>query len=222
MRTALVTGANRGIGKEIALQLHKAGVRVFALGRNEQALQETFKSTGIEWILADMQDPSSLQTAAHTVSSLTPQLDILINNAGIISNVNVQHMSSAELKQVLDVNVFGVIELTQLLLPLLSKSNDARIVSVSSGMGHFDELYPDHAAYRLSKYLLNGWTRQMAEDLPKNISINCICPGWCHTDMGGANAPRTPAQGADTAVWIATKEMAENGKFWRDRKEIDW
>ncbi len=85
------------------------------------------------------------------------------------------------------------------------------------------EMTGNHTAYRLSKVGLNAFTKIFSADLAgSNIRVNSMCPGWVHTDMGGEAAPRTVEQGADTAVWLATADEIPNGKFLRDRKEIEW
>ncbi|MEO0687000.1 MAG: SDR family NAD(P)-dependent oxidoreductase, partial [Cyanobacteria bacterium J06649_11] len=124
----------------------------------------------------------------------------------------------------LNTNTFGAIRMIQELLPLLKKSSDARIVNVSSSYGEIDGLSADVPSYCLSKLALNGATIMLSQALrSEQIAVNSICPGWVKTDMGGDSAPRTPEQGADTAVWLATEAPRnETGKFWRDRKVISY
>ncbi|MEM8809948.1 MAG: SDR family NAD(P)-dependent oxidoreductase, partial [Cyanobacteria bacterium P01_G01_bin.38] len=122
------------------------------------------------------------------------------------------------------INTFGVIRMVQAFLPMLEKSPSARIVNMSSGMGALDGLTTTAPSYCLSKLALNGATLMLAQSLQaKNISVNAMCPGWVKTDMGGDSAPRSPEQGADTAIWLATEApQSETGQFWRDRKVIDF
>ncbi len=123
----------------------------------------------------------------------------------------------------IETNCLGALNTIQALLPALAAANDGRIVNISSGMGAFDRIRGDHAAYRLSKACLNALSRMMAAELPPNVTINAMCPGWVRTDMGGPDAPATPAQGADTAVWLAfDAPPAIRGKFLRDRAVIQW
>jgi NAD(P)-dependent dehydrogenase (short-subunit alcohol dehydrogenase family) len=112
--------------------------------------------------------------------------------------------------------------MVQVFLPLLEKSQDARVINVSSGYGEINGLSANVPSYCLSKLALNGATIMLAEALhPQKIAVNAMCPGWVKTDMGGASAPRSPEQGADTAIWLATEASRnETGKFWRDRKVI--
>ena len=110
------------------------------------------------------------------------------------------------------------------MLALLEKSQDARIINVSSGYGEINGLSADVPSYCLSKLALNGATIMLADALHvKGIVVNAMCPGWVRTDMGGASAPRSPEQGADTAIWLATEASHnETGKFWRDRQAISY
>ena len=107
---------------------------------------------------------------------------------------------------------------------MMQRQNYGRIVNVSSMAGAMSAMHGDTAAYRLSKLALNGMTQIMAGEVRRyNIKINAMCPGWVRTDMGGANAPRSVIQGADTAIWLATlPDHGESGGFFRDRKPIAW
>ncbi len=111
----------------------------------------------------------------------------------------------------------------QAFIPLLQKSDEGRIINMSSGMGELNSLSSDYPAYRLSKSSLNVITIMLSQELSaKGIIVNAICPGWVKTDMGGPDAPGEVSEGADTAVWLATEKEIPNGKFFRDRKVIDW
>jgi NAD(P)-dependent dehydrogenase (short-subunit alcohol dehydrogenase family) len=112
--------------------------------------------------------------------------------------------------------------MVQACLPLLEKSTDARVINMSSDMGELYGLTTTATSYSLSKLALNGATIMLSQSLtPKNIAINAMCPAWVRTDMGGTSAPRSPEQGADTAIWLATEAPRnESGKFWRDRKAV--
>ena len=120
-----------------------------------------------------------------------------------------------------ETNVFGPWRLTQAALPLLRRGRSPRIVNVSSGGGQLDDMGSGRAAYRLSKTALNALTRTLAAELPE-VSVNSICPGWVRTDMGGPTATRSVAEGADSAVWLATTDDPPSGGFFRDRRSIPW
>ncbi len=114
--------------------------------------------------------------------------------------------------------------MVQVFLPLLEKSQDARIINVSSGYGQINGLSAEVPSYCLSKLALNGATIMLADALrQKAIAVNAMCPGWVRTDMGGPSASRSPSEGADTAIWLATEASSqETGKFWRDRAVISY
>src|SRR5205085_9407590 len=121
-------------------------------------------------------------------------------------------------------NTWGPVGVTQEFLPLLRKSKSARVINMSSGYGQLDGLSPNVPAYCLSKLTLNGVTIMLAEALKADgIAVNSMCPGWVKTDMGGSAAPRSVAEGADTAVWLAAEaDQNLTGKFFRDRQEVPW
>jgi NAD(P)-dependent dehydrogenase (short-subunit alcohol dehydrogenase family) len=148
---------------------------------------------------------------------------VLVNNAGIHGD----HEGAGEYDlerahEVIETNTFGPWRLVQAFLPLLRASEAPRIVNVSSGSGQLAEMGGGATAYRLSKAALNALTRTLAADEP-GVLVNALCPGWVRTDMGGRGAPRSLAEGADTAVWLATlPEGGPSGGFFRDRRPIPW
>lgn len=145
-----------------------------------------------------------------------------LKKAGIIpTKFSVSDIPMDLAHRVSEVNLYGPWRMIRAFIPLLHKSNDARIINISSGMGELGSLAGDHAAYRISKVSLNALTIMFAREL-HSIRVNAMCPGWVRTEMGGPNAPRDVSQGADTAVWLATEKNIPTGKFFRDRKEINW
>lgn len=126
-------------------------------------------------------------------------------------------------RRVMNTNFYGAWRMIQVFIPVLMKSDDGRIINVSSGMGELKSLTGYFPAYSLSKASLNALTIMFSNELKdKGIKVNAMCPGWVRTDMGGPNAPQHVSQGADTAVWLATEKVIPTGKFFMDRKEIDW
>ena len=229
-KLALVTGGNRGIGFAITQGLLQKGYEVIITSRSldkakeaAEKLQELGKVIPIE---LDVTDDNSIQRAVETLNQNIDRLDVLINNAGIYPDkgVNILTISRELLDSTLNTNTFGPIRMVQVFLPLLEKSQDARVINVSSGYGEINGLSADVPSYCLSKLALNGATIMLAQALQsKGIVVNAICPGWVRTDMGGASATRSPEQGADTAIWLATEASRnETGKFWRDRQIISY
>lgn len=135
----------------------------------------------------------------------------------------VKNVAMSHVKYIMETNFFGAWQMIQAFIPLLKKGDDSRIINVSSGLGQLVSLDAKYPAYRISKSSLNALTIMLSKDLEqKGININAMCPGWVRTDMGGPDAPRDVSEGADTMVWMATTNKLGSGKFYRDRKEINW
>ena len=220
MKSVLITGGNRGIGLEIARQLGALGWKVYIGSRNLASGQEAATKLDGEIIPVelDVTNTDSIRSCFNKI----PELDVLINNAGLFGEKSLRDPDMEEIRQILDTNLIGAIEVTKYFMIRLKKSSDARIINVSSGMGSWSDLHSSYAAYRLSKVSLNAFTVMLASELEGKAKVNAMCPGWVRTDMGGSNAPRSVKEGADTAVWLATEESIPNGKFVRDRKVISW
>ena len=241
MKTALITGANKGIGREVARQLAAKGFHVFVGARNPKAgreaaeeiakrvharsataLQAGGKATFLE---LDVNDNDSVTNAAREFSNIEDHLDVLVNNAGIIVDGDdaILEISDDLFRKTLETNTLGPLRVTRAFLPLLRKSKAPRVINVSSGGGQLTDGADGWApAYCISKTALNGLTVQLAAVLPK-FAVNSICPGWVRTEMGGENASRSVEEGADTIVWLASDAAQDlTGKFLRDRKQIPW
>jgi NAD(P)-dependent dehydrogenase (short-subunit alcohol dehydrogenase family) len=171
----------------------------------------------------DVDDDGSVGAACEAIASDPGRLDVLVNNAGLYGDpVGAADYDLAAAHRLFETNVFGPWRLTQAALPLLRRSDAARIVNVSSGSGQLEDMGTGYAAYRLSKTALNAFTRTLAAE-ERGIKVNSVCPGWVRTDMGGPAAPRSVAEGADTGVWLATlPEDGPTGGFFRDRRPIAW
>ena len=228
MKVALITGANRGIGRQTAKELCQRGFRVYVGTRQAQTNGEGVANLDgdARWLSIDVADTQSIRAAADWIAGEQSQLDVLINNAGIYQDkdTNITTATRTLLEETFATNTFGPIEVSQAFLPLLRKSSDARIINVSSGYGQLNGMSPDVPSYCLSKLTLNGVTLMLSAQLSKDgIAVNSVCPGWVRTDMGGSEATRSVEEGAAGIVWLAS-EAAQNltGKFFRDGKEIDW
>jgi NAD(P)-dependent dehydrogenase (short-subunit alcohol dehydrogenase family) len=228
-KTALVTGANKGIGFEVARELARMGLRVFLGARNVQAgraAAEKLKADGdVAFLEIDVSKANSIQRAAEQLTSQVDRLDVLVNNAGILLDEDKDALTITPeiFETTLRTNTLGPWLVAQAFAPLLKKSREPRIVNVSSGGGQLEDGADGWApGYCVSKTALNGVTVQLAAALPK-CAVNSVCPGWVRTDMGGENANRSVAEGAATIVWLATDAPHDlTGKFVKDRKVIPW
>lgn len=225
-KIALVTGGNRGIGLEICRQLAEKGLTVILTSRDLSKGERTAASLQGRVVVRqlDVTDDAQTLELAGAMKAEFGVLDVLVNNAGIsIGSKGIPDADLSTIREIMETNFFGPIRVTKAFLPLLRRSRDARVINISSGMGALSDLNGGYAGYRLSKAGLNAQTILLANDLRgSGIKVNAVCPGWVRTDMGGRSAPRTLAQGADTAVWLATAVDIPTGKFLRDRKEISW
>jgi NAD(P)-dependent dehydrogenase (short-subunit alcohol dehydrogenase family) len=251
-KTALVTGANRGIGLEVARQLQDGGFEVLATARNWEA---SVKDVGSERLGLDVTSDASVRALRERLAGRS--LDVLVNNAGVALDGFDEQVAA----RTIDTNVLGVVRVTEALLPLMRQHG--RIVMVSSGAGELagigepvqgelerlelgeEELmammrsFPEEvargvhgkrgwpsSAYRVSKAGLNAYTRLLArrlQDDPRALLVNAVCPGWVRTDMGGKNATRSPEEGAKSVVWAALLGPdGPRGGFFRDGHAIDW
>jgi NAD(P)-dependent dehydrogenase (short-subunit alcohol dehydrogenase family) len=230
MKTVLITGANKGIGYEVARELAGKGFHVFVGARNRdaghKAVEQIAKKSGKATFLEiDVADNANVTAAAREFAKTADHLDVLVNNAGIIVDGDdaILEISDELLRKTLETNTLGALRVTRAFAPLLRKSKTPRVINVSSGGGQLtggaDGWSP---AYCISKTALNSVTAQVATALPK-FAVNSVCPGWVRTDMGGQGASRSVEEGADTIVWLAADAPHKlTGKFLRDRKEIPW
>jgi NAD(P)-dependent dehydrogenase (short-subunit alcohol dehydrogenase family) len=230
-RVALVTGANRGIGQAIARGLAERQFTVLLAARRlaeaeAAALPLDVAGWDVEPCQLDVTDPASVEALHARVSATHGRLDVLVNNAGAHYDTS-QQAASADLALVqaaLDVNLLGPWRLCEAFIPLMRRHRYGRIVNLSSGAGAFAEAGPGTPAYSVSKAALNMLTVKLAAELRgSGILVNAACPGWVRTRMGGASAPRTPEQGADTPLWLAALPAGgPTGGFFRDREPISW
>jgi NAD(P)-dependent dehydrogenase (short-subunit alcohol dehydrogenase family) len=232
-RVAVVTGANRGIGLEIARQLAKrSGMHVVLTARDEKkgrAAAEMLGEAGldVESHKLDVTSEKDIKAFAGWLADTHKRCDILVNNAGILADPRGSRFLDSKVetyRETLETNVLGPLVLAQALAPLMKKNRYGRIVNVSSGMGQLSGMGSGSPAYRISKAALNALTLIVATDLGgSGILVNSMSPGWVRTAMGGSGAPRTVEQGADTAVWLATlPDDGPTGGFFQDRKAISW
>jgi NAD(P)-dependent dehydrogenase (short-subunit alcohol dehydrogenase family) len=238
-RVALVSGANRGIGFAIAGRLAHAGLTVIMGCRNKSrgsAACDRLAGQGLDahFILLDVTDATTVQSAVARTADRFGRLDVLVNNAGIMidSRTGILELDPALLQNTLETNAYGPLLLSQACIPIMRRHAYGRIVNLSSTLGSLTDIVnPDSTlaavnspAYRMSKTLLNAITALLAQELRgSNILVNSVCPGWVRTDLGGPRAPLSPDQAAATPVWLATlPDDGPTGGFFRENQPIPW
>lgn len=236
-KIAVVTGSNRGLGYAIAKKLGQIeGIHVVLTSRSEsegRAAQEKLAQAGVNagYHILDVTNAQSVQQFTQWLRQTYGKVDILINNAGINPTGQLEEASllTVQLDTLLSTfttNVLAIVRLFQVLIPLMKAQNYGRIVNVSTEMGSLSTLsndyYPLAPSYRLSKIGLNGLTAILAKELQgTNILVNAYSPGWLQTDMGGANAPFTAEEGAETAVYLATlPDGGAQGQFFAEMRKF--
>lgn len=230
-QVALVTGAGRGIGRGVAVQLAQRGYHVIAgvrdAARGEQVVKELSDETGgrVSSVQLEMSDPESIAAAAHQVTADPGRLDVLVNNAGV--GLDFYRPGTDPdfdlIEQTLAINYYGPYRLTVALLPLLRASGHGRIVNVSSGLGGVAEMGTGSPGYRASKAALNTLTRIFAGELADDgVLVNSACPGFVNTDMGGPHGAKKPVEEAAAGiVWLATlPDDGPTGGFFRDGEPV--
>jgi len=240
-KTALITGANKGIGLETARQLGKKEITVLVGARDAgkgKAAVEELRKEGIDAhpIVIDVSNPASIKKAAVQVEQDFGRLDILVNNAGVMVDDRGKKVSEQTLdtwRETFDTNVFGLIATTDAFLPLLRKSDAGRIVNLSSILGSIElhatpgsPIYEakDTPAYNVSKAAVNAYTVQLAHELKDTrVKVNAAHPGWVKTDMGGEGAMMEIEDGAKTSVALATiGPDGPNGAYVHMGKPLPW
>jgi NAD(P)-dependent dehydrogenase (short-subunit alcohol dehydrogenase family) len=230
-KVALVTGANRGLGLEVARQLALRGFTTILGARDAQKGERaasSLRQSGLKIIPVqlDVTGQESIDAARHLVEERFGKLDVLVNNAGILYD-EWQRAENANLDTVheaFETNTLGAWRMCQTFIPLLRRSEHPRIVNVSSESGSLTVMGGGTPAYSVSKAALNALTRMLADELrAAHILVNSICPGWVATEMGGPAAPRTVEEGAASVMWaVELPDDGPTGGFFRDGETLAW
>ena len=235
---ALVTGANKGIGFEIASGLGALGWTVGVSARDDRRRDEALQKlraggADVFGVPLDVTDDHSVAAAARLIEDRAGRLDVLVNNAGVTGGPPQEptRVAPETVRTAVETNVIGVIRVTNAMLPLLRRSASPRIVNMSSSVGSLTlqttpgaEVGPISAAYSASKTFLNAVTIQYAKELADtNILINLGCPGYTATDLNGFRGTRTPEQGAAIAIQLASlPDDGPTGGFFDDAGVVPW
>ncbi|WP_427884716.1 SDR family NAD(P)-dependent oxidoreductase [Kribbella sp. GL6] len=238
-KVALVTGANKGIGKEIARQLGALGFTVLVGSRDVERGAVAVKELVAEGLNAvalavEVTSPESVGAAAAAVEAAYGRLDVLVNNAAIIPEGDgaVSEVAGDVLRSAFETNVIGLVGVTQAFLPLLRRAERARVVNLSTSLASFAQVGDPESrmstvltlGYNSSKAAVNMVTVMLANELRgTGILVNAADPGNCATDMGGWTAARTPAQGAAVAVGLATLDGdGPTGQVYAEEGRLPW
>jgi NAD(P)-dependent dehydrogenase (short-subunit alcohol dehydrogenase family) len=222
---ALVTGGNRGIGREVCRQLAARGHTVILTARSAEDAADAARPMGTDPLQLDVTDAGSVANARREVEARYGHLDVLVNNAAILYDTW-QRAATADLavvREAAETNLYGPWLMVEEFLPLLRRSAHPRIVNVSSEAGSLAGMGGGTPAYTASKVALNALTRMLAAELRSDgILVNAVCPGWVATDMGGRGG-RPVADGAASVVWAAVlPDSGPTGGFFRDGKPLPW
>jgi NAD(P)-dependent dehydrogenase (short-subunit alcohol dehydrogenase family) len=236
-KVALVTGANKGIGKAIVQGLARDGFIVYLGARSPErgrtAVAELEADGAVHFVQLDVLDPASVRAAAQTVESEAGRLDVLVNNAGIGYAPGSRFRTPAEeiaedMRTVYETNVFAVVRVTNAFMPLLLRSDAGRIVNVTSKRGSIGEegawVGRPYMPYSTSKTALNALTVHYARGLAEtSIKVNGAAPGYVATDFNGFRGPRTPEQGAAVAIRLAQLDSdGPTGLVFEDETQLMW
>jgi len=228
-RVAVVTGANRGIGLEVARGLARAGLHVVCAARDGDAAEAAAAGLRRDGGSAraatlDVADQSSVEALATALEHDPGRVDVLVNNAGVYPAARASRTGRELARSTLESNAIGPWMLAAALAPLLRRSPAGRIVNVSSEAGSLASMSDGHAPYAVSKAALNAVTVLLADELRRDgVLVNSVCPGWVRTDMGGAAAPRSVAEGAASVLWAALlPDDGPTGGFFRDGRPVPW
>ena len=227
MKTALVTGANRGIGLSIVKGLaHRSGWRILLGSRHLEDGQRAAAALGQDNVVCvelDLSERSVLERQYRDMAFAHGEIDVLVNNAGLYQLGEIVDVPGEEFERSLRTNLLAPYDLIRLVLPAMLQRGYGRIVNVSAGGGLFSEGLDGPLAYSVSKAALNALTLRVSRALPTDVKVNSMCPGWVRTRMGGDDAPLSVEDGADTALWLATLPAdGPSGQFFRVRKSVPW
>lgn len=220
MKTVVITGVSRGIGRALAERFLKNGDVVFGTSTSGIA---PIMHDRLRMIQLDLADPDSIDLCARHIIDSGKNIDILVNNAGIWSGVEENPtIDIALLRKTMEVNCFGTLDFTEKLIPTISHGGS--IINISSRMGSLDYVeqgginWPD---YKVSKAALNMITRILAIRLAGKITVSSVHPGWVKTDMGGLDADLEPEEAAED-IFILTNSRVESGQFWFKGEKFPW
>jgi NAD(P)-dependent dehydrogenase (short-subunit alcohol dehydrogenase family) len=229
---AFISGGSRGLGKEVAKALANMGHEVVIIAKDRIRAEETAKELGAKFEIADLEDQNQARAVADSLTSKYGSPQILVLAHGVMSDKMAKTLKTndAEWNRVMNINLNSTFTLVNAIGAKMAEARDGRIIIFSaclgrmSGPGNAGGLAP----YRISKAGVNALVRNLAHETghgSRGLLVDAICPNHSRTDMGGPNAPRSAQEGAETAIWLATREFKsgdQTGVLWEDREVIPW
>ena len=234
-RTALITGGSRGIGLAAARQMGNLGARIIIIAQDQSRIESALIQLKNENISAsgysvDLRSNEAIELLGEKLK--TEEIDILVNSAGVMSEKTAKTLKTeaSEWQRVISINLDAPFFMIRHFVPQMVERRSGRIINVTACLGRFSGPGTSGglAPYRISKAGLNALTKNLAAEVgngKRGVLVDAVCPGHCQTDMGGTDAPRTAAQGAETITWLAAREQKEDiktGLLWEDRAIVPW
>ena len=231
-KIVLVSGASRGIGRALAGRFLAAGATCIATARSEADVEQLgaeLTPVGGERAiveLLDVTDEGQVRGLRNRVREQVRRVDVLVNNAAVLLDedrrVSADQLPLEVLRRTLETNLLGTVSMCTAFAPLIPENG--RIINLSSTMGQLEDgLEPHYAAYAISKAALNAYTSSLAAALRRRkILVDAMHPGWVKTAMGGPGARITPDAATETALFLATRDGGETGRFWHEQRIIPW
>jgi len=235
---AIVTGGSRGLGFETAKGLIAAGFTVYIISKDEKRLAQSAQTLGCQYRAVDVADNKKLRQILIEITEEASSkdlgiLDVLVLAHGVMSEKMSKTLrtNDDEWRRTLSINLDSVFTAVNQLAPAMTEARKGRVVVYSACLGRMSGpgTHGGLAPYRISKAGINAFVKNLSYETglgARGFLVDAICPGHCRTDMGGEDAPRSAEQGADTAIWLATRDFDptkdRTGLLWEDRQVVDW
>ena len=235
---AIVTGGSRGLGFETAKGLIAAGISVYIIGKDELRAQQSAEKLGCNFRAVDVADSKKFRQVLTEINEEATSngfqtLDILVLAHGVMSEKMSKTLRTTdeEWRRTLSINLDAVFTAVNQLAPAMSDARKGRVIVYSACLGRMSGpgTHGGLAPYRISKAGVNAFVKNLSYETglgARGFLVDAICPNHCRTDMGGPDAPRSAQEGADTAIWLATREFDpakdKTGLLWEDRQVVDW
>ena len=235
---AIVTGGSRGLGYETAKGLIAAGISVYIIGKDEVRAQQSAEKLGCNFRAVDVADSKKFRQVLNEITEEATSngfetLDILVLAHGVMSEKMSKTLRTTdeEWRRTLSINLDAVFTAVNQLAPAMSDARKGRVIVYSACLGRMSGpgTHGGLAPYRISKAGVNAFVKNLSYETglgARGFLVDAICPNHCRTDMGGPDAPRSAQEGAETAIWLATREFDpvkdKTGLLWEDRQGVDW